>query len=238
MNHSHDNKHKKDEPRHNMLVVGEKSIFLSHLPMFMVPHNLQFLLDVAFTNAHNDTYFKDRQSHQDTKIYTLEPQVLQLKRLLAPATNKTAQRSFKGTVFRGHLERGGTRIEGLENIQVNIRHIIYSQQFGPGLDKSDHLEYILFGNGPELFLAHVIASPPDFDQILSVKIDNAPTPDEITRGVRVAILERRNSSSQRIREGETIQAQGHVTGAHEFIQLHVQAGVEFYLEEGELASQM
>ena len=237
MNHSHE-KHKKDEPRHNMLVVGEKGVFLSHLPMFMAPHNLQFLLDVAFTNQGNDLYFKDRQNHPDTKIYTLEPEVLQLKHLLAPDADKAAQRSFKGTVFRGHLERGGTRIEGLTDIQINIKKIIYSQQFGPGLEKSDHLEYILFGNGPELFLAHVIAAPPDFDQILSVKIDNPPTPDEMAAGVRVQILGRRNSASQRIKAGESITAQGHATGAHQFLDLHIQAGVEFYLETGELAAQM
>jgi len=151
---------------------------------------------------------------------------------------KSAQRSFRGTVFRGHLERGGTRIEGLTDTQINIKKIIYSQQFGPGLDKSDHLEYILFGNGPELFLAHVIAAPPDFDQILSVKIDNAPTPDEIAAGVRVQVLGRRNSASERIKAGESITAQGHVTGAHQFLDLQIQAGVEFYLEEGDLASQM
>ena len=74
MNHSHE-KHKKEEPRHNMLVVGEKGIFLSHLPMFMAPHNLQFILDVALAAEKNDIYFKDRHKHRDTKIYTLEPEV-------------------------------------------------------------------------------------------------------------------------------------------------------------------
>jgi len=237
MNHSHE-KHKKEAPRHNMLVVGEKSIFLSHLPMFMAPHNLQFILDVALAKDKNDIYFKDRQSHRDTRIYTLQPEVLQLKKLLAPAGDKSAQRSFKGTVFRGHLERGGTRIEGLSNIPVNVKNIVYSQQFGPGLDKSDQLEYILFGNSPELFLAHVIAAPPDFDQILSVRIENGPAADEIARGVRVQIPGRRNSASQRLKEGEITQGQGHVAGAHQFLDLRLQAGVEFYLEEKELAAAM
>ena len=51
-----------------------------------------------------------------------------LARLLAllesaslPDADKAAQRSFKGTVFRGHLERGGTRIEGLTDIKINIK---------------------------------------------------------------------------------------------------------------------
>ena len=68
-----------------MLVVGEKGIFLSHLPMFMAPHNRQFILHVALAEDKNDIYFKDRQNHRDTRIYTLEPEVLQLKKVLAPS---------------------------------------------------------------------------------------------------------------------------------------------------------
>jgi len=203
MDHSHD-KHKKEEPRHNMLVVGEKGIFLSHLPMFMAPHDRQFILDVALAKEKNDIYFKDRKNHRDTRVYTLEPEVLELKKLLALAGDKSAQRSFKGTVFRGHLERGGTRIEGLSNIPVNVKNIVYSQQFGPGLEKSDQLEYILFGSSPELFLAHVIAAPPDFDQILSVRIENGPTTDEIGRGVLLAREGVADGRHERFRERDAL----------------------------------
>jgi hypothetical protein len=147
-------------------------------------------------------------------------------------------RTFEGSVFRGHLERGGQAIDALSDIQITIKSVVYAQVFGPGLNKSDHLEYILFGRDPEFFLAHVIAAPPDFDQVISVSIDNPPTPEELARGVRVSVPDRTNSASQRIREGEKITAQGHVAGAHEFLTLNIQAGTEFYLEEGELASQM
>ena len=33
---------------HNMVVVGEHRIFLSHLPMFMAPHNAQVILEATF----------------------------------------------------------------------------------------------------------------------------------------------------------------------------------------------
>jgi hypothetical protein len=237
----HGGKPKQEGPRHNMLVVGQTQIFLSHLPMFMVPHNLQLILEATFRSGDRDAgdiYFQDRKTHPKTKVYTLEPEVFEVETLFAPPSGQAARRDFEGTVFQGHLERGGHPIDALAGIQVNITNVVYSQVFGPGLDKSAHLEYILFGKGPEFFLAHVIAAPPDFDQVLSVTIENPPTPDELARGVRVSLPDRSNTAAQRIREGEKFQAQGHAAGAHQFLSLDIQAGLEYYLEEGELASQM
>src|SRR4051812_9870439 len=230
--------HEQEEPPHNMMVVGEKSVFLSHLPMFMSPHNFQVILEATFTSGGRnvqEVYTKDRQSNRQTKMYTLEPQEsFKLPTLFTP--HPPSRSSFKGTIFRGHLERGGEEIAGLTNIDVFVKRVVYAQQFGRGFDKADKLTYILFGSGQELFLAHVIAKQPDFDQILSVKIDNPPSDEELSRGVRVTMLGRENSASKRIKEKEELVGQGHVTGAHQFLQLQIQAGVEFYFEEGELSS--
>jgi hypothetical protein len=227
----------RQEP-HNMMVVGEKSVFLSHLPMFMAPHNFQVILEATFTSGGKnvtDIYSKDRQSNRQTKMYTLAPEELfKLPDLFTP--NPPARNSFKGTIFRGHLEREGEEIEGLKMIDVNVKRVVYAQELGRGFNKSDKLKYILFGRGQELFLAHVIAKVPDFDQILSVKIDNPPSEEELSRGVSVIIQDRENSASRRIKEKEKVVGQGHVTGAHQFLQLQIQADVELYFEEGELSS--
>jgi hypothetical protein len=230
--------HEQQEPPHNMMVVGEKSIFLSHLPMFMAPHNFQVILEATFTSGGKniqEIYTKDRQSHRETKMYSLMPEEsFKLPSLFTP--NPPSRNSFKATIFRGHLERGGEKIPGLTNIDVNVKRVVYAQQLGRGFDKSDKLTYLLFGSGQELFLAHVIAKAPDFDQLLSVKISNAPSDEELRRGVRVTILDRENTASSRIKEREKVVGQGHVTGAHQFLQLQIQADVEFYFEEGELSS--
>jgi hypothetical protein len=238
-NMNHDHTHKEpEEPPHNMMVVGEKKVFLSHLPMFMTPHNFQVILEATFTSGGTNVqgaYSKDRQGHRQTKMYTLRPEEsFKLPSLFTP--NPPSRNSFKGTILRGHLERGGQEITGLTKIDINVKRVVYAQKFGRGFDKSDKLTYILFGSGQELFLAHVIARPPDFDQLLSVKINNPPSDEELSRGVRVTILDRENSASRRIKEKEKVVGQGHVTGAHQFLELQIQANVEFYFEEGELSS--
>jgi hypothetical protein len=226
-------------PPHNMMVIGEKSVYLSHLPMFMDPHNFQVILEATFTSGGRNVqelYTKDRQTHPQTKMYSLSPaERFELSSLITPLT--PSRKSFKGTVIRGHLERKGrATIRGLSNVDVNIKRVVYAQELTEGFDKSATLRYILFGQGKELFLAHVIAAAPDFDQLLSVQIKNPPTDEELKRGVSVELLDRANSATHRLKEHEKVMARGHVTGAHQFLQLEIQAGTEFYFEEGELSS--
>ena len=235
---------------HNMLVVGKESAFLSHLPMFEAlngekpdytsPHRYQVILEARFIREGKDLtdiYTKDREISVGTKMYTIKPvPKFVLPRLFTPSTRSPALSSFRATVFRGHLERGGNKIDGLKDVVVDVKRVVHARKFEPSEDKPEKLQYFLFGRGDELFLAHLITKPPDFDQILSVKISDPQfTDEELNRGVSVIFQDRNNTAAQRIKENERAQAQSHVTGAHQFLDLQVQAGTEYYFEEGELA---
>ncbi|MEP6494243.1 MAG: hypothetical protein ABJF01_16290 [bacterium] len=230
--------HEADEPPHNMMVVGEKTIFLSHLPMFMTPHNFQLILEATFSAGGKDLqaiYAKDRQSHPNVTMYTLSPiDQFKLATLFTPH-DKPARTSFKATIFRGHLERGGKPIKDLTDITVTVQRVVYAAKLDSG-SKSKTLEYRLFGKHDEQFLAHVIGAAPDFDQLLAVKIPNAPMDEEIARGVSVELVSRSNTASARIKEKEKVVGKGHVSGAHQFLQLEIQSTIECYFEEGELSS--
>ena len=235
---------------HNMLVVGKKSAFLSHLPMFAAlnsektdytsPHRYQVILEARFIKKGKDVtniYTKDRESNVETKMYTLVPApTFVLPELFTPNTRNPALSSFRATVFRGHFERRSKEINGLEDVVVDVKRVLRARKFEPSENKPEKLQYFLFGKGDELFLAHLITKPPDFDQILSVKITGHRFTDaELSRGVSVIFQDRNNTAAQRIKENEQAQAQSHVTGAHQFLDLQVQAGTEYYFEEGELA---
>lgn len=246
MNGMHDHGHDQQEPQepqepaHNMMVVGEESVYLSHLPMFMTPHNFQVILEATLTSQGKSVqhlYTEDRKRNPEIKMYTLSPSPkdpFKLPTLFTP--RPPARSSFKGTVLRGHLERGGEEIDGLADVDVNVKRVIYAEKLTRDSFKPEQLTYILFGSPQELFLAHVIGRPPDFDQILRVRIDRDFTDEELKLGVRVTILDRENTASGRIKEQEKVAGQGHVTGAHQFLQLEIEADVEHYFEEGELSS--
>jgi len=72
-----------DQPgTHNMLVVGEQTVYLSHLPMFagfnrrrtdfVSPHRYQVILEATFTDGTNnltDVYTADRKSHDGENVF-------------------------------------------------------------------------------------------------------------------------------------------------------------------------
>jgi hypothetical protein len=86
-------------------------------------------------------------------------------------------RKFKSVIYRGHFERGGVAIS--DSVEVTINRIIYQQKIS-GLKPSKASRYILFGNTAEQFIAHIISSPPDFDQIIFVKCQTFQEAQQIT----------------------------------------------------------
>ncbi|HEY6995400.1 MAG TPA: hypothetical protein VH397_16965 [Xanthobacteraceae bacterium] len=225
---------------HGMLIVGQQTVFLSHLPMFGSPHDFQVILEATFTKPGSDPqadYFADRKS-KDEKIYTLEPKPFVLPRLAAAAP----LRSFKASVYRGHFERFPNRraqdaARIAQDVDVTVTRVIHFRKFDPSAAKPAQLEYLLFGKGAELFLAHLITRPPDFDQILSVKAPNqAFTDQELGQGVSVVVPGRSNSAAKRIRGTGAVTAQIKAAGGAGPKALQLQPGTEFYLEQGELAS--
>jgi hypothetical protein len=114
--------------------------------------------------------------------------------------------------------------------------VIYARRFDTR-GRPDDLTYLLLGRDGELFLAHIISQPPDFDQILSVELVG-PHPDEkeLETGISVAFPGRANTAGARLRHGETATARGHVTGVHQFLDVELADVHELYFEEGELAT--
>ena len=223
---------------HNMMLVGQESVFLSHLPMFHREHRFQLIFEADFRQTGKqvtDIYVKDRAKHPDVKMYTVSPaETFILSRLWSsePGNRRDA---FQAAVFRGHLERGGRKIVGLGNAEVKVKRLVYFRELADADGRIDKLGYILFGKGKEFFMAHQISRAPDFDQILAIDVTgHAFTDGELERGVTIAFDDRENQAPKRIKAGETADGQGHVGGAHEFLALRIEARRELYFEEGEL----
>ena len=246
------NRHREDEPNtHNMMLVGTKGAFLSHLPMFVnqgpgpefdSPHRFQVILEAAFTDGERDltdVYFKDRMKNPSVKMYTLNPELFVLSQL---DPQGAALKKFRASaLIRGHLVRGGKSFIGdFENppqggaFDVNVVNVVHFHEFDPKAPKPAKLEYLLFGKGSELFLAHLITRPNDFDQIISIKMtDQTFSDEELREGRRIVFSTRGNTAKERLKEKTRDTGVLQIPGAAPR-DVRVEVVREFYFEEGEL----
>lgn len=228
-----------DEPAgHGMAMIGQKTVFLSHLPMFGSPHDYQVILEAGLARTGADpqqVYFDDRQNNPNERLYTFSPNPFVLTRILPIDGNPPKETTFVGSVFRRHFERPQpppTKIAS--GVTVNVKNVIHGRKFTPDAPPLENLEYILFGRGDEIFLAHLITRPPDFDQLIQVTLDQSLSDEELLSGHRLTIPGRSNTASDRISPTD-----GNVDGTlhlgESTVAVQITPGVEFYLEEGELA---
>ena len=225
---------------HNQMMIGEQTIYLSHLPMFMFnprrhPHNYQVILEVTLSGPGNPqaTYVNDRKKNPDERMYTMSPDAFEMVEF---DPQDPRRHSLTGAIFRGHLEREGEQI--IDRAVAQVVNIVYFHEFDPNAESPAQLDYLLFGKTPELFLAHVITRPPDFDQLLAVTVVghalSAFTADDLSRGIRVSIPGRANTAHTRIKAGERVMGQAQLSGAQAAQPVELEVGTEFYFEEGEL----
>ena len=250
--------HEDSPNRHNMLVFGEKTIYLSHLPMFLdlikdkdgnvikdkngkmeyaSPHRYQVILKASFhrsvQNLQN-VYTDDRRKNASVRIYTLNPEDFVLPRLASGSPQSPLLTGFKAKVFRGHLETDGQVVPGLDDVDVKISRVVHFRKFNPQASKPAELKYLLFGSAEESFLAHYISQPPDFDQVLSVKVDGHSFTDaELGKGIEVTIPGKPNQASERVKEAQQVTGLVQVTDSRS-LKFNLKADKVIYFEEGEL----
>ena len=232
---------------HNMLVFGEKKIYLSHLPMFdglnddttefTAPHRYQVILEASFLRGAQNlqqVYTDDRRKNAGVRIYTLNPENFVLPRLGLGSPQSPLLSGFKAKIFRGHLEKGGQVVSGLGDVNVRVNRIVHFRKFNPHTSQVKELKYLLFGNTQETFLAHYISKPPDFDQMLVIKVSGHNfTDEELGRGLEITIPGKANQASERMKEAQEVTGQIQMP-ATKILQVNLKADREIYFEEGEL----
>jgi hypothetical protein len=230
---------------HGQIALGKNAPrFLYHLPVFMGdpwhhPHNFQVVLAVSpldEADAATARYAQDRAQHPDG-LYTAVPPVFDQTALVYAYRGGEPLRQLDGVaLFRGHFENPADRHLLTRDANLAIERVVYFNEFDPTGETSSTLGYLLFGQGDERFMVHVLSGPPDFDQILEVAVEGDALPQErLGQGVFVAFVERSNQVEERLVAGEAVSCTmaDEAVGTMPDVTLRVIA--EHYCEVGELA---
>src|ERR1041384_5614991 len=161
-----------EKNNHGFSLLGKRSLVLSHIPMFMAPHQAQVFLEVTLSAADGSdpakTYLDD-QKQTNAKAYVLVSDPLVLPNLAPDA--ETPLRTFTGKLYRGawpfdDLAKAPVVIPALT---VNVTRAIFYRSFVNAAALKE-LTYYCFQTPETTYLAHVITRPPDFVQLLSAHV--------------------------------------------------------------------
>lgn len=220
---------------HHMVVFGHGRVFMSHLAMFSVPeHSYQMIIEAELAAAHGDPtqiYRQDRAEHPESAFYTFAPKPFVLPDLLPADGQPPRKTTFSGELWRNHLEQPATDpVRIASAVTVTVRNIVCGRRFDPAAAAPPQLQYLLFGGGDEVFLAHLITRPPDFDQLLPAAVTPAFSDEDLSRGHILTVDDHPNTESHRLLPtGPSVTADVD-TGATR-VRVQVTAGSEFYFND-------
>jgi hypothetical protein len=214
---------------HGQILLGEELLY--HLPMYMAdparhPHNFQVILKVEMPADAAESVRSDQRAHPDALYTATPPPFAQYQLLSYPGHPHLAGFDSVGIV-RHHFERGTPPPVQITETPMAIREVVHFRQLAPGREAPGELGYILFGSGEERYMAHLLSAPPDFDQLLKVRVDG--TTNEASGPIFVTLSPRSNKVEDRLGVGEVVRC----SGTEQMLRLKVEA--EVYCETGELA---
>jgi hypothetical protein len=219
---------------HGMVVVGTETIYASHMPMFMSPHDYQVIIEISLDTA---AYRNARKHFGTSALFTLRPPPFSIHGLEPAAGGRPALTEFPAELFFGHFERGG---DTLGRIVAKVKRTLVFRHLDPAR-KAPELDYVLFGQGHDLFLAHEVTAAPDFDQLLAVQAGVEGSEPPSGRALNLHIAGRPNGLDTRLLPGEQVSAtvtSPAVTTASASppATVGLQALAEVYLETSDLAA--
>lgn len=141
---------------HGMLLFGENTTYISHLPMFHVPHDYQLLAQVDLSDLTNSsTLAKWQQAKQTSALFTIVPKPMDLTKVIDGTIT-----FFPVDIYQGHFERGGTLIgPAIVTVKDQLIKSKIVKTNGPSLD------FLVFGQSGEYYLIHMIRGQPTYDAI-------------------------------------------------------------------------
>ncbi len=168
------------ESNHGFSLLGRKSLVLSHIPMFMPPHQAQLFLEVTLSGdaAGNPAQaYLDDQAKTGSTDYVLVSDPLVLP-TLGPNAAKPL-RTFTGKLYRGWpFNNPNTAPVIVDALSVNVVRAIYFHAITHEKLLKD-LTYLAFSSTETEDMVHKLVEPPDlskapkppdFCQILSAEI--------------------------------------------------------------------
>lgn len=141
------------------LFTKSSSIYASHLPLYMKPHDVQLIYKIE----NKDLALL--QTVRDGDLVTIKPKPFNLQRLM-----RGEKMVINADVYSGHFERDGMLV--YEDIPITFAKLLYVRKMDDLKDSSRKQEYDVINlNKNYKIFVHRIQKKPSFDHILYIDVE-------------------------------------------------------------------
>lgn len=147
---------------HGMLLFGSgDNFYISHLPMWMKPHDYQMIAKVKLSDSIINRIKLAKINGQN--LFSVEPGNI----FVLPKFALGEIPSFKSTIYNGHFERDGKPIGSSD---ITFESLVFFKKLkkdeqSPAPNKQ---KYVLFGDKNKQYLIHMAHGYPEIDEILEI----------------------------------------------------------------------
>lgn len=152
--------------QHGFVMMGRDLLFLDHLAMFAMPNHRYQMIIRADLPAYAMNQDRDDRAAHSNDTYILGN--IQYDLFTLPELQTGKRSSFLADVFRGVPEDPNTATPIIHNVQVRIVRVVYFHAFDNLIGQPPLLTYVLYGEGPEAHLSHLMIREPDYQQCIGV----------------------------------------------------------------------
>jgi hypothetical protein len=146
---------------HGMVLFGDKTTYMSHLPMFHAPHDYQLVAQISVGEITRGALFDYEQlKSAGHSLFTLVPKPMDLTQVISGQITQ-----FQALLYDGHFEKEGT---SLGTVQVTVQKILVSKKLEPA--SAEKGKFLVFGKADEYYAVHLIDGKPNYDGIFNVSI--------------------------------------------------------------------
>lgn len=210
---------------HGMVLFGADTLFISHVPMFMAPHDWQALMQVKLSHATSDALavYQKASTPGGQALFTLKPKPFVLPNLLSGTI-----KSFQADLYKGNFEDGGKVI--LANVTVTVDEVLFSSQLKKTNAALKQLTYIPLETPEASYLVHQITAPQNFDHIVQIQWITEPVSGSTT--LRSFPLTDRESNRLRVGQSFTVSEDGTITESESATDASFKVVADFYCTQG------
>jgi hypothetical protein len=173
-------------------MLGTKSLYLCHLPMYSkAPHSFQTILEAEIQASEMEHYLKLKNENPAKPIIVLNESPMVLEEL-------ANANSFFGLIYFSD-ENGDPDGEQIGSTTVNVKKkLLFKPLDKNSPDYPEHLEYYLFGTNSDWHFSHLLSKAPNFEQELDVSLSGNFSNNKESEIITISIPSEKEKSRQPI----------------------------------------